>query len=98
LGHHGPLGRYVEDATILVKHDPRTENPWWVPKTSFWVCAKLNEPDEANGGLRNVDSPTGYLTTIEQPCQGSRDVFYKGHIFQGRGDLLMFDHMDGSIC
>lgn len=93
VGWAGPIGRWREDDTYLVKYDPATETVYRNPKTGFCVPAALGEPGEAIGRVRNMDL---YLDYRNNPQANKEkliyDVFAKGDIFQRTGDLLVRDH------
>jgi acyl-CoA synthetase (AMP-forming)/AMP-acid ligase II len=80
-----------------VKYDPETEAPWRDPKTGFCVLAKVGEPGEAIGHVRDIKDLTRYLNNhTATEAKLLRDVFKKGDLFQRTGDLLTFDQ-DGWI-
>lgn len=92
VGFKGPLARYFENNTFLVKYDPETEMPWRDPKTGFCVPASTLEPGEAIG---RIPSMSLYLEYVDNPAANAekiiRDVFVKGDMFQRMGDLLVRD-------
>lgn len=92
VGFNGPLRRYFEDDTFIVKYDPETEAPYRDPKTGFCVLAKTGEEGEAIGRVRNRALLTEYLNNSEATEKKLlRDVFQKGDLFQRTGDLLVRD-------
>ena len=97
VGHRGPLGRWLEDTSLIVRFDPETEMPWRDPKTGFCVLAKINEPGEVLGRIRDPNALTRYLNNdAATEAKIVRDVFKKGDMFQRSGDLLAYDS-DGWI-
>lgn len=71
--------------------------PWRNPKTGFCVRVGTNEPGEALGRVRDINTLTRYLNNDKATeAKLFRDVFQKGDCFQRTGDLLMFDS-DGWI-
>jgi acyl-CoA synthetase (AMP-forming)/AMP-acid ligase II len=80
-----------------VRFDPETEMPWRDPKTGFCVRAKIGEPGEAIGRVRDINSLTRYLNNdTATEAKLIRDAFKKGDLFQRSGDLLICDQ-DGWI-
>lgn len=80
-----------------MKFDSETEQPWRNPKTGFCVRAKINEPGEAIGRVRNPAGLTRYLNNdAATEAKIIRNVFEKGDMFQRSGDLLVYDS-DGWI-
>ncbi|KAJ5192169.1 Bifunctional fatty acid transporter/acyl-CoA synthetase (FAT1) [Penicillium cf. viridicatum] len=55
VGCAGPLKRYFEDVTYLVRYDPTTESPYRDPQTGLCVLAQAGEPGEAIGRVRSMD-------------------------------------------
>jgi acyl-CoA synthetase (AMP-forming)/AMP-acid ligase II len=97
VGHRGPIAKFLEDTTFLVRYDPETEGPWRDPKTGFCVRVKTGEAGEAIGRIRDLKDLTRYLgNDTATEAKIIRNVFKKGDIFQRSGDLLMFDE-DGWI-
>ncbi|RDW90820.1 putative bifunctional fatty acid transporter/acyl-CoA synthetase (FAT1) [Aspergillus mulundensis] len=97
VGFSGPIRRFFEDDTIIVKYDPDTELPYRDPKTGFCVKAKIGEEGEAIGRVRNRGMLTEYLRNEDATEKKLlRDVFEKGDLFQRTGDLLVQDS-DGWI-
>lgn len=97
LGFAGPLRRWVEEDTFLVKADPLTEEVWRDPKTGFCKTVGANEPGEAIGRVRDRELLTEYLNNTPA-TEGKllRDVFVKGDCFQRMGDMLVRD-LDGWV-
>ncbi|KAL1969890.1 hypothetical protein VTN77DRAFT_7399 [Rasamsonia byssochlamydoides] len=92
VGFVGPLRRFVEDDTFIVKYDPDTEMPYRDPKTGFCVKARAGEEGEVIGRVRNRGTLTEYLNNSEATEKKLlRDVFEKGDLFQRMGDLLVRD-------
>jgi acyl-CoA synthetase (AMP-forming)/AMP-acid ligase II len=92
VGYAGPLGRYLESDTYLVKYDPSTEVPYRDPATGFCVTARLGEPGEAIGRVRSMDFYNEYLNDPgANKLKLIENVFEKGDLFQRTGDLLVRD-------
>jgi acyl-CoA synthetase (AMP-forming)/AMP-acid ligase II len=93
VGFSGPIRRFLEDDTFIVKYDTETEMPFRDPKTGFCVRARLGEEGEAIGRVRDRGLLTEYLRN-EDATEGKllRDVFQKGDLFQRTGDLVVQDH------
>lgn len=97
VGFAGPVGRWREDDTFLVRYDTVTEAPWRDPRTGFCVKARLGEPGEAIGRVRSYDLYLEYLNNPQANAEKLiRDVFKKGDLFQRTGDLLVRDR-DGWV-
>jgi acyl-CoA synthetase (AMP-forming)/AMP-acid ligase II len=97
VGFHGPIRRYFEDDTFLIRYDPDTEMPYRDPKTGFCVKVRAGEAGEAIGRVRSRSTLTEYLNdTNATEKKILRDVFEKGDLFQRMGDLLLRDD-DGWI-
>lgn len=93
VGRKGPLGRYLETSTYLVKYDKETDTPWRNPKTGFCEEADANEPGEAIGRILSMETYRAYLNNPEANAKKLiRDVFEKGDLFQRTGDLLVRDN------
>ncbi|EKD21170.1 uncharacterized protein L3040_000791 [Drepanopeziza brunnea f. sp. 'multigermtubi'] len=92
VGFAGPLRRYMEADTLLVKIDPETEQPYRDPKTGFCVRSKLGEPGEAIGRVKNRATLTEYLNNAGATNEKLlRDVFKKGDMWQKMGDLIIHE-------
>jgi acyl-CoA synthetase (AMP-forming)/AMP-acid ligase II len=90
VGYAGPIRRYFEDDTYIVKYDPSTEQPYRDTKTGYCVIASLDEPGEAIGRVRSMDFYNEYLNDPEaNQLKLIGDVFEKGDLFQRTGDLLV---------
>lgn len=90
IGFRGPLRRFFEDDTLIVKYDPDTEMPYRDPKTGFCVPAALGEEGEAIGRVANRSLLIEYLHNEEATEKKLiRDVFKKGDLFQRAGDLVV---------
>lgn len=90
VGYAGPIRRYFETDTYIVKYDPSTEQPYRDPSTGHCVIAALDEPGEAIGRVRSMDFYNEYLN--DPGANKSKligDVFEKGDLFQRTGDLLL---------
>ncbi|KAL4777876.1 hypothetical protein BDW60DRAFT_202749 [Aspergillus nidulans var. acristatus] len=97
VGFSGPIKRFFEEDTVIVKYDPDTELPYRDPKTGFCVRVKVGEEGEAIGRVRNRGLLTEYLKNEEATEKKLlRDVFEKGDLFQRTGDLFVQDS-DGWI-
>jgi acyl-CoA synthetase (AMP-forming)/AMP-acid ligase II len=89
LGFVGPLRRWMESDTFIVRIDPLTEEIYRDPKTGFCVKAALGEPGEAIGRVKDRALLTEYLGNIDATeSKLLRDVFVKGDVFHRMGDLL----------
>ncbi|KAJ5428510.1 AMP-dependent synthetase/ligase [Penicillium cf. griseofulvum] len=92
IGFAGPIRRFVEDVTFIVKYDTDTDMPYRDPVTGFCVKAALGEEGEAIGRVRDRGTVIEYLgnkgATEEKLL---RDVFQKGDLFQRTGDLVVQD-------
>ncbi|KAJ5816190.1 AMP-dependent synthetase/ligase [Penicillium robsamsonii] len=92
IGFSGPIRRFVEDVTFIVKYDTDTEMPYRDPVTGFCVKAALGEEGEAIGRVRDRGTLIEYqgneAATEEKLL---RDVFQKGDLFQRSGDLVVQD-------
>ncbi|KAL4897923.1 hypothetical protein BDV59DRAFT_52089 [Aspergillus ambiguus] len=97
IGFGGPIRRFLEDDTLIVRYDPETEMPYRDPATGFCVRAKIGEEGEAIGRVRNRDFLIEYVGNTEA-TEGKllRNVFQKGDLFQRTGDLVVQDS-DGWI-
>lgn len=97
VGFAGPIRRYLENDTFIVKVDPETESPYRDPKTGFCVPVKLGEVGEAIGRVKDRRLLTEYLNnTAATEEKIIFDVFEKGDTFQKAGDL-MFQDQDGWV-
>lgn len=92
VGFSGPIRRFLEDDTFIVKYDTNTEMPYRDPATGFCVRAALGQEGEAIGRVRDRGMLIEYLgnegATEEKLL---RDVFQKGDLFQRTGDLVVQD-------
>lgn len=93
VGFSGPIRRFLEDDTFIVKYDTDTEMPYRDSVTGFCVRASLGEEGEVIGRVRDRGLLTEYLHN-EDATEGKllRDVFQKGDLFQRTGDLVLQDH------
>lgn len=92
VGHSGPIGRYFETGTYIVKYDKETDMPWRDPKTGFCKEADVNEPGEAIARVTSMASYRDYVDNEEANAKKLiRDVFEEGDLFQRTGDLLVRD-------
>jgi acyl-CoA synthetase (AMP-forming)/AMP-acid ligase II len=97
LGFAGPLRRWVETDTFIVRTDPLSEEVYRDPKTGFCVKAKLGEPGEAIGRVKDRDLLTEYLGNgSATESKLIRDVFVKGDLYHRMGDMLLH-HADGWV-
>ncbi|CAG8122501.1 unnamed protein product [Penicillium salamii] len=92
VGFSGPIRRFLEDDTFIVKYDTDTEMPWRNPVTGFCVRSGLGQEGEAIGRVRDRDLLIEYLGN-EGATEAKllRDVFVKGDLFQRTGDLVVQD-------
>jgi acyl-CoA synthetase (AMP-forming)/AMP-acid ligase II len=92
VGFSGPIRRFLEDDTFIVRYDTDAEMPYRDPVTGFCVRAQLGEEGEAIGRVRDRGLLVAYLgnagATEEKLL---RDVFRKGDLFQRTGDLVVQD-------
>jgi acyl-CoA synthetase (AMP-forming)/AMP-acid ligase II len=92
VGFAGPIRRYLENDTLLVKVDPGTEAPYRDPKTGFCAKVKLGEAGEVIGRVKDQALLTQYLNNPSATQEKiMRDVFQKGDCWQKMGDLLIQD-------
>jgi acyl-CoA synthetase (AMP-forming)/AMP-acid ligase II len=92
VGFSGPLKRFLETNTYLVKYDAEREDLYRNPKTGFCVLAALDEPGEAIGRVQSMSLyPQYYDDPKATELKLVRDVFRKGDLFQRTGDLLIQD-------
>jgi acyl-CoA synthetase (AMP-forming)/AMP-acid ligase II len=90
LGFTGPIRRYMEDVTFIVKTDPLTEEVFRDPKTGFCVKADIGEAGEAIGKVRDRGLLEEYLNNHSATeSKLLRDVFVKGDCYQRMGDLVV---------
>lgn len=90
VGYAGPIRRYYEEETYIVKYDPSTEEPYRDPGTGNCVVADIGEPGEAVGRVRSMDFYNEYLNNPEaNKLKLIGNVFEKGDLFQRTGDLLV---------
>lgn len=90
VGYAGPIRRYFEADTYIVKYDTATGQPYRDPSTGHCVVAALDEPGEAIGRVRGMDFYNEYLN--DPGANESKlvaNVFEKGDVFQRTGDLLL---------
>jgi acyl-CoA synthetase (AMP-forming)/AMP-acid ligase II len=89
LGFVGPVRRWMETDTFIVKTDPLTEEVYRDPKTGFCVRAKLGEPGEAIGRVKDRALLHEYVgNTSATESKLLRDVFVKGDLVHRMGDLV----------
>ncbi|PVH81181.1 putative bifunctional fatty acid transporter/acyl-CoA synthetase [Cadophora sp. DSE1049] len=92
VGFAGPLRRYMETDTLIVKVDPETEQPYRDPKTGFCVRADIGEPGEVIGRVKNRGLLTEYLNNPGATNEKLMyDVFKKGDLWQKMGDLVVHE-------
>ncbi|KAK2800128.1 hypothetical protein FQN50_008223 [Emmonsiellopsis sp. PD_5] len=90
IGFAGPLRRFVEDSTFVVKYDPETRMPVRDPKTGFCIKARLGEEGEVIGRIPSLDILSNYLNDDDATEKKIlKDVFRKGDMFQRMGDLVI---------
>lgn len=92
IGFAGPIRRYLEKDTFIIKHDLETGMPYRDPKTGFCVKTSLGEPGEVIGRVKSRALLTEYLgneAATEEKIL--RDVFVKGDSYQRMGDLMAMD-------
>ncbi|KAJ5558942.1 hypothetical protein N7535_009185 [Penicillium sp. DV-2018c] len=92
VGFSGPIRRFLEDDTFIVRYDTNTETPYRDPVTGFCVRARLGEEGEAIGRVRDRGLLIEYLGNARATKEKLlRDVFTKGDLFQRTGDLVVQD-------
>lgn len=97
IGFAGPIRRYMETDTFIVKMDPDTGEPYRHPKTGLCAKASLNEAGEAIGRIKDPSLFTEYLNNKSATDEKLlKDVFVKGDLYHRMGDLLLQDD-DGWI-
>ncbi|PGH35922.1 hypothetical protein GX50_01247 [[Emmonsia] crescens] len=92
IGFAGPIKRYLEDVTFVVKYDPETQMPVRDPKTGFCIKADLGQEGEVIGRVLDLKLLSNYLdddAATEKKLL--RDVFQKGDLFQRMGDLVIHE-------
>lgn len=90
VGFAGPLRRWLESDTVIVRVDPSTEAPVRDLKTGFVVRAKIGEPGEVLGRVKSRALLTEYLNNTKATEEKlTSDVFAKGDLWQKMGDLLV---------
>ncbi len=97
VGFLGPIARWKEDMTYIVRYDRSTEDLYRDPKTGFCVPAKLDEPGEVIGRVKSLAIYCDYLNNPEATkSKLVKDVFKNGDLFQRTGDLLVHER-DGWV-
>lgn len=97
VGFFGPLRRYMETDTMIIRVDTATEMPYRDPATGFCVRAKIGEPGEVIGRVKARGLLTEYLNnTAATEEKLMFDVFKKGDLWQKMGDLIVHED-DGWI-
>ncbi|OWP05437.1 hypothetical protein B2J93_7638 [Marssonina coronariae] len=92
IGFAGPLRRYLETDTLIVKVDPETEQPYRDPKTGLCVRAKIGEAGEVVGRVKNRALLAEYLNNPSATNEKLvHDVVKKGDSWQKMGDLLIHE-------
>ncbi|RFU28967.1 hypothetical protein B7463_g7362, partial [Scytalidium lignicola] len=92
VGFSGPIRRFYETDTSILKTDPVTGELYRDLKTGFCKKAKLDEPGEVVGRVKNRALLTEYLNNaLATDEKLLRDVFEKGDCWQRMGDLLVMD-------
>lgn len=90
IGFAGPLRRYMETDTFIVKVDPEIEQPHRDPKTGFCIRVQTGEPGEVIGRVKNRALLTEYLNNPRATDEKLiYDVFRKGDVWQKMGDLVV---------
>jgi acyl-CoA synthetase (AMP-forming)/AMP-acid ligase II len=98
IGFAGPLKRYFEDDSFLIRIDPETEQPFRDPKTGFCVRAKIGEPGEVIGRVRDRGTVTEYQGNVKATDEKLlNNVFRKGDMFHRMGDLAVHER-DGWVA
>jgi acyl-CoA synthetase (AMP-forming)/AMP-acid ligase II len=92
IGFSGPIRRYLEKDTFIIRMDPATGAPHRDPRTGLCRKAKLGQPGEAIGRVKDRALLTEYLNNNAATEEKLlRDVFVKGDLYHRMGDLLMQD-------
>ncbi|PGH00888.1 hypothetical protein GX51_05552 [Blastomyces parvus] len=92
IGFAGPIKRYLEDVTFVVKYDPETQMPVRDPKTGFCIKVNLGEEGEVIGRVLDLKLLSNYLNDdAATEKKLLRDVFRKGDLFQRMGDLVIHE-------
>lgn len=97
LAYGGPVRRWYENDTFIVKFDTQTELPYRDPKTGFCIKCRLGEAGEVIGRVKDRGLLTEYLGNSSATEEKLiKDVFVKGDLFQKMGDLVIQDR-DGWV-
>ena len=97
IGFRGPIARWVETDTFIIRINLETGEPVRDPKTGFCIHASLGEPGEPIGRIKSRALLTEYLNNTEATeAKLLADVFIKGDAYQRTGDLVLMDS-DGWI-
>ncbi|KAI9733769.1 MAG: hypothetical protein M1818_007183 [Claussenomyces sp. TS43310] len=92
VGFAGPIRRYLETDTFIIRIDLETEEPYRDRATGLCVRTALGEAGEVIGRVRDRAMITEYLND-ERASEAKllRDVFRKGDMYHRMGDVLMQD-------
>ena len=89
LAFSGPLRRWLEKDTFLIRVDPETGDVLR-DKNGFCVRCRVDEAGEAIGRVKNRGLLTEYLHNARATSEKLlTDVFEKGDMFQRMGDLCV---------
>lgn len=92
VGFAGPIRRYMETDTFIIKVDEATGEPWRHPTTGFCEKVGLGEPGEAIGRVKSRALLTEYLNNEKATNEKlMSDVFVKGDMWQKMGDLVIME-------
>ncbi|PMD21149.1 acetyl-CoA synthetase-like protein [Hyaloscypha hepaticicola] len=92
VGFAGPIRRYMETDTFIVKVDESTGEPYRDSVTGFCVKVPLGEPGEAIGRVKSRALLTEYLNNPKATNEKiMTDVFVKGDMWQKMGDLVVME-------
>ncbi|KAH8817008.1 hypothetical protein F5884DRAFT_778187 [Xylogone sp. PMI_703] len=92
VGFVGPITRFVEKDTFIVKYDHDQEDIYRDPKTGRCVVAARNEPGEIIGRVPSMAGyPDYYLNPAATNAKLIKDVFEPGDLWQRSGDLAVVD-------
>jgi acyl-CoA synthetase (AMP-forming)/AMP-acid ligase II len=92
VGFAGPIRRYMETDTFIIKVDESTGEPYRDPVTGFCVKVPLGEPGEAIGRVKSRALLTEYLNNPKATNEKiMTDVFVKGDMWQKMGDLVVME-------
>jgi acyl-CoA synthetase (AMP-forming)/AMP-acid ligase II len=90
VGFAGPIRRWLEKDTLIVRVDEGTGSPWRDPSTGFCERVGLGEVGEVIGRVKSRGLLTEYLNNETATNEKiMEDVFVKGDMWQKMGDLVV---------